>query len=68
MILLILNRRDFEYDIYSLIKAFYVGSEIRVFDAWEDLPDSSAAPMQKGGCAATTQPAAEEAQKKIAYL
>lgn len=39
MILLILNRRDFEYDIYSLIKAFYVGSEIRVFDAWEDLPE-----------------------------
>ena len=38
MIYLILNRRDFEYDVYSLIKAFYTKSEIRVFDAWEELP------------------------------
>lgn len=40
MIYLVLNRRDFEYDIYSLIKAFYTGSEIRVFDAWENIEDS----------------------------
>lgn len=38
MIYLILNRRDFEYDVYSLIKAFYTKSEIRVFDAWEEMP------------------------------
>ncbi len=40
MIYLVLNRRDFEYDIYSLIKAFYTGAEIRVFDAWENIEDS----------------------------
>ena len=33
-LLLILNSKDFEYDIYTLIKAFYPGSEIRI--AYED--------------------------------
>ena len=42
MIYLVLNRRDFEYDIYSLIKAFYSGSEIRVFDAWENIESQEA--------------------------
>lgn len=31
MILVKLNKRDFEYDIHSLIRAFYPGMEVSVF-------------------------------------
>ena len=31
MIAVQLNRRDFEYDIHSLVKAFYPGKDVSVF-------------------------------------
>ncbi len=38
MITVKLNRRDFEYDIYSLVRAFYPKSDCVVSDRAEDLP------------------------------
>jgi len=35
-----LNKREFEYDIYSLIRAFYPGSTIRIWYEGDELPDS----------------------------
>lgn len=34
-----LNKREFEYDIYSLIRAFYPGSEIKIWYEGEGEPD-----------------------------
>ncbi|MCI5648260.1 MAG: coproporphyrinogen dehydrogenase HemZ [Fusicatenibacter sp.] len=33
------NRKDFEYDVYSLIKAFYPGCEITSWYSFEEAPD-----------------------------
>lgn len=36
MIVILLNERDFEYDLHSLVKAFYPGDEVKVFLENED--------------------------------
>ncbi|WP_230400052.1 coproporphyrinogen dehydrogenase HemZ [Novisyntrophococcus fermenticellae] len=36
-----LNKREFEYDIYSLIRAFYPGSEIKIWYEGEEEPDGN---------------------------
>ena len=40
MIQLQLNKRDFEYDIYSLIKSFYPGKDVTVVYGEEDGTDA----------------------------
>ena len=40
MIQLQLNKRDFEYDIYSLIKSFYPGKDVTVVYGEEDGADA----------------------------
>lgn len=40
MIQLQLNKRDFEYDIYSLVKSFYPGRDVTVTDSGEDGTDA----------------------------
>ena len=37
----VLNKPGFEYDIHSLVKAFYPGCEVRVHTEGEGEPDSS---------------------------
>ena len=41
MITVKLNKLDFEYDIYSLVRAFYPGSDCLVTDKEEDLPQEA---------------------------
>ena len=39
MIVVQLNKRDFEYDIHSLIRAFYPGVDVTVFQEGETAPE-----------------------------
>ena len=39
MIILQLNKKDFEYDLYSLIRAFYPGTEVTVLYGEEETED-----------------------------
>ena len=47
MITVTLNRADFEYDIHSLVKAFYPGQDVSV-SAGENLPERHKEPFETG--------------------